>query len=56
MILRGVRTRFKRHASKKGFHQPMPAKLDGESVDRRVVEYHRLQKTGAMKPAPSQDI
>ena len=56
MILRGVRTRFKRHASKKGFHQPMPAKLDGESVDRRVVEFHRLQKTGAMKPAPSQDI
>jgi hypothetical protein len=34
----------------------MPAKLDCESIDRRVVEFHRLQQTGAMKPAPSRDI
>ena len=56
MILRGVRTRFKRHASKKGFHQPMPARLDCEHVDRRVVEFHRLLRTGAMKRAHSQDL
>ena len=56
MILRGVRTRFKRHASKKGFHQPMPAHLDCEHVDRRVVEFHRLLRTGAMKRAHSQDL
>ena len=56
MILRGVRTRFKRHASKKGYNQPMPARLDCEHVDRRVVEFHRLLRTGAMKRAHSQDL
>ena len=54
-ILNGVRTHFKRRAPLHGFHQSMPARLDMENIDRRIVEIHRLIRNGAWKAAWSQD-
>ena len=45
-ILNGVRTHFKRRAPLHGFHQSMPARLDMENIDRRIVEIHRLIRNG----------